>query len=210
MAYFIVRRPRGLIAAALQYAHVSTKVTLSYAGQANASWLEDVAVERLELIVEQSERDWSLLEQGERISGPAAPEYRSRVARAHRFAGRVVNRVRNVERLVSQVDPSIHHGDGMTCVWQAETVACRNARIAQGLPVGDAPIEAECQSTCQNLAYTDRDVAQLQERLSALEAAVADPLAPHPLRDRAKAQAVQVRKVLHRHVGTATTRENSE
>ncbi len=31
LAYFIVRRPRGLIAAALQYAHVSTKVTLSYA-----------------------------------------------------------------------------------------------------------------------------------------------------------------------------------
>jgi hypothetical protein len=33
LAYFIVRRPRGLIAAALQYSHVSTKVTLRYAGE---------------------------------------------------------------------------------------------------------------------------------------------------------------------------------
>jgi hypothetical protein len=31
LARFIVRRPRGLIAAALQYGHVDTKVTLNYA-----------------------------------------------------------------------------------------------------------------------------------------------------------------------------------
>jgi integrase len=210
LAYFIVRRPRGLIAAALQYAHVSTKVTLSYAGQANPTWLEDVAIERLELIVEQSEQDWTLLQHGEHISGPAAPEYEARVARSHQFAGRVVNRVRNVERLVSQVDPSIHHGEGMTCVWQAETAACRATRIAQGLPAGDAPVETECQSTCQNLAYTDRDIAQLHERLAALEAGAADALAPRPLQDRAAAQAAQVRKVLDRHKATASTEPAEE
>jgi hypothetical protein len=48
-----VRRPRGLIAAALQYAHVSTKVTLSYAGEGDTSWLEDLAVEKLEMGLEQ-------------------------------------------------------------------------------------------------------------------------------------------------------------
>ena len=199
LAYFIVRRPRGLIAAALQYAHVSTKVTLSYAGLADTRWLEDLAIERLELIVEQSEQDQALLQRGEHVSGPSATEYRTRVEHTQRFAGRVVNRVRNVERLLGQVDPSIHHGDGMTCVWRAETAACRNSRIAQGLPAGDAPVEAECQSTCQNLAYTDRDITQLRERLAVLQAAAGDPLAPLPLRDRAAAQAARVRAVLDRH-----------
>ncbi|WP_235092201.1 hypothetical protein [Streptomyces sp. A1-5] len=33
LARFIARRPRGLIAAALQYGHVDTKVALSYAGR---------------------------------------------------------------------------------------------------------------------------------------------------------------------------------
>jgi integrase len=199
LAYFIVRRPRGLIAAALQYAHVSTKVTLSYAGMADTGWLEDLAIERLELIVEQSEQDRALLQGGEHVSGPSSTEYRTRLAHAQRFAGRVVNRVRNVERLLAQVDPSIHHGDGMTCVWRAETAACRNSRIAQGLPADDAPVEAECQSTCQNLAYTDRDITQLQGRLAVLQAAAGDPLAPLPLRDRAAAQAARVRTVMEHH-----------
>ncbi|MFH8583259.1 integrase [Streptomyces celluloflavus] len=199
LAHFIVRRPRGLIAAALQYGHVATRVTLSYAGPAHTAWMEDLAIERLELIVEQSEEDWTLLEEGEQVSGPSSAEYRRRVAQARRFAGRVVNRVRNVERLLGQVDPSIHHGEGVTCVWRAETAACRTAKLDQGLPADDAPDESECRSTCQNLAYTDRDIAQLRSRLVVLETGAADPLAPHPLRDRAAAQAAQVRRVLSRH-----------
>src|SRR5680860_1544614 len=50
LAHFIVRRPRGLIAAALQYGHVSTTVTLSYSGNADTGWLDDLAVERLEAL----------------------------------------------------------------------------------------------------------------------------------------------------------------
>jgi len=41
----------------------------------------------------------------------------------------------------------------MTCVWRAETAACRKAKIAQGLPADDVPDETECRTTCQNLAW---------------------------------------------------------
>ncbi len=180
LAYFIVRRPRGLIAAALQYGHVSTTVTLSYSGKADTGWLDDLAVERLEAILEHN-------------------QHRDRVESAHRFAGRTVNRVRNVERLLAQADPSIHHGDGMTCVYRAETAACRTSRIAQGLPAPEGPLEAECQSGCVNLAYTDRDIARLRERLNALNAAANDQMTPAPLRDRARAKADQIRAVRTRH-----------
>lgn len=89
LAYFIVRRPRGLIAAALQYGHLKTKVTLSYAD--DDSWLDDVAVERLEMVLEQSEDDWTRLEEEhEHVSGPAAAEYRRRTAGAAAFLGRTV------------------------------------------------------------------------------------------------------------------------
>ncbi len=66
-------------------------------------------------------------------------------------------------------------------------------------PAGDAPDEAECRSTCRNLAYTDRDVGRLRGRLAALDAGAADPLAPRPLRDRAAAQAAGVRSIVDRH-----------
>lgn len=136
---------------------------------------------------------------GEHVSGPAATDYRDRVESTHRFAGRVVNRVRNVERLLQHADRSIHHGDGMTCVYRAETAACRTTRQAQGLPIVDGPLEAECQAGCVNLTYTDRDITRLRERLNVLKDAADDPTAPAPLRDRARAQAVQIRAVLTRH-----------
>lgn len=202
LAYFIVRRPRGLIAAALQYGHVSTRVTLNYSGIADTTWMEDLAVERLELVLEQADRDWTLLQDGEHVSGPSAQQYRDRVARLRRFEGRVVSQARNIERLLARTDSSIHHGEAMTCVYTTETAACRKARIDQGLPAADAPDESECRTTCQNLAWTDRDISQLRDRLAVLEASAADPLAPRPLRDRAAAQASQVRDIIARHQAT--------
>lgn len=170
LARFIVRRPRGLIAAALQYGHVDTKVTLSYAGNEDPAWLQDVAVEKLELIIDQIEEDVQRLEAGEHVSGPSAQEYRTRMKRAAPFPGRVVTSVRNAERLLEEADPAIHHGQGMTCVWRAATAACRKAKLALGLPGTDAPDESECRSSCANLAYTDRDIAELQQELPILQA----------------------------------------
>lgn len=204
LARFIVRRPRGLIAAALQYGHVDTKITLSYAGNEDPAWLQDVAVEKLELLIDQIEEDARRLEAGEHVSGPSAQEYRDRVERSVPFAGRVVTGVRNVERLLAQADPAVHHGQGMTCVWRAATAACRKAKLTLGLPGADAPDEAECRSTCANLAYTDRDISELQQGLVRLQADAADPLAPKPRRDRAAAQAAQHLTIIERHCGSAT------
>lgn len=199
LAYFIVRRPRGLIAAALQFGHVSTKVTMSYAGRADTSWLDDVAVERLEMILEQIDDDSTHLLSGEHVSGPSAQEYRSRIARSARFAGRVVTGVRNVERLLHQADPNIHHGEGMTCVWRAETAACRHAKLEAGLPADDQPDEADCRSACPNLAYTDRNIEEQRARAHHWEAAAADPLAPRPIRDRAAALAARAHAIVQQH-----------
>jgi hypothetical protein len=198
LAYFIVRRPRGVIAAALQYGHLATKVTMSYAGQADPSWLDDLAIERLELVIEKAGQDHALLEDGEHVSGPSSAEYRARVERAAGFAGRVVTSVRNAERLLAHADQNIHHGDGMTCVWTKETAACRKTRLAARLPDADAPDDSECHTSCVNLARTDRDIRQLAGRLAVIEERAGDPLAPRPLRDRAAAQAADIRAIIAR------------
>ncbi|WP_051707543.1 MULTISPECIES: hypothetical protein [unclassified Streptomyces] len=200
LAYFIVRRPRGLIAAALQYGHLKTKVTLNYAANDDDSWLDDLAVERLEMVLEQSEDDWTRLEEEhEHVSGPAAAEYRRRTAGAAVFLGRTVRAQASVNRLLAQTDTDIHHGEAMTCVHRAETAACRKENLLLGLPVDDGPDESLCRSTCANLAYTDRDIAQHRTRLPALMAEARDPMTPRPRRDRAAAQANQILAVIEQH-----------
>jgi len=151
------------------------------------------------MVLEQNDHDAELLAAGESISGPSAAEYRSRVARAARFTGRVVATVRNAERLLSQVDPNIHHGKGMTCVWRRETAACRLAKLEVGLPAGDGPDESACQSGCQNLAYTDRNVALQRSRAQRWTETAADPLVPRPLRDRAAAPSARANAIIDRH-----------
>ncbi|RSR98494.1 site-specific integrase [Streptomyces sp. WAC04189] len=199
LARFIVRKPRGLIAAALQYGHIHTKVTLSYAGYADPSWLHDIAVEKLELIIDQAEQDGQRLAAGEHVSGPSADEYRARVERTASFEGRMVTSVGSAERLLERMDPAIYHGQGMTCVWRATTAACRKAKLALGLPDDDTPEESECRSSCANLAYTDRDIEDLQRRRERHRADAADPLAPKPRRDRASAQAAHLSGIIDRH-----------
>ncbi|MFI2369907.1 site-specific integrase [Streptomyces sp. NPDC018833] len=200
LAYFIVRRPRGLIAAALQYGHLKTKVTLNYAANDDDSWLDDVAVERLEMVLEQSEDDWTRLEEEhEHISGPAAAEYRRRTAGAAAFLGRTVRAQASVNRLLAQTDTDIHHGEAMTCVHRAETAACRKEKLLLGLPADDGPDESLCRSTCVNLAYTDRDIAEHRTRLAVLVAEAHDPMTPRPRQDRAAAQADQILAVIEQH-----------
>ncbi|WP_242537437.1 integrase SAM domain protein [Streptomyces sp. BRB081] len=211
LAYFIVRRPRGLIAAALQYSHVSTKVTLRYAGEGDTSWAEDLAVEKLEMVLEQNDDDWTRLQDGEHVSGPSAGEYRSRLGGVARFSGRVVRAVRSVERLLDQVDPDIHHGDAMTCVHRAETAECRKEKLALGLAADSGPDESFCRRSCSNLIYTDRDIAQLRGKLSTWDATAHDPLAPQPRRARAAALAAQARSVIEAHEAIRPdTRQNGD
>ncbi|MCX5583438.1 hypothetical protein [Streptomyces erythrochromogenes] len=210
LADFIVRRPRGLVAAALQYAHVHTKVTLSYAGRSDTTRMDDIHIETLEMVLEQNEQDARLLDDGEHVSGPSADEYRRRVQARARFAGRVVTAGKSAERLLDQANPNIHHGEGMTCVWRRETAACRQARLEADLPPEDGPDESECRSTCTNLAYTDRSVDEQRLRLNRWEITAADRLTPRPLRDRAAALAAGSRALIDAHEHTIVSNDQTQ
>src|SRR5262249_18501618 len=91
LAWFIWHRPRGAVAAAIQYGHVHVRITQGYAGTAASGFPDDYAFEELLGHLEQAMEDERLLQQGEHVSGPAASAYRERALKAtKRFSGRVI------------------------------------------------------------------------------------------------------------------------
>lgn len=101
LAWFIARRPRGLVAAAIQYGHVSVKMTLGYSGSYASGFPDDLAFEewltRHETMADAHQR----LTDGEHVSGPTADTFRTRVTAATRFAGRTLRTNREAATLLA-------------------------------------------------------------------------------------------------------------
>ncbi|WP_405178868.1 hypothetical protein OG225_33565 [Nocardia sp. NBC_01377] len=179
LAWFIVRRPRGLVAAAIQYGHVRTGMTLGYAGSYDSGFPDDLVFEewltRLDILADAHQR----LIEGEHVSGPAADLYHQRVESATRFAGRVLHNSRDAATLLANPDLQIYQGYAMTCVLDPAKAACRLAGDDQG--TRRTPDVNDCRPTCANIARTDRDIAGLDDQANQLRLVVADTLAP-PIR----------------------------
>ncbi|WP_158619098.1 hypothetical protein [Micromonospora sp. M71_S20] len=181
LAWHIIRRPRGLVGATIQYGHVRTQIMLGYGGSFASGFPDVTAVEeflqRLDEILEDQQR----LEDGEHVSGPAADTYRQRVGDAKAtFAGRVLRSRQQVHAITSNLNLQISPGRGMTCVFSAPTAACElpSPRTADSRRT---PALDDCRPYCGNIARTDRDVNELRVDASHVADVVADPLAP-PIR----------------------------
>lgn len=180
LAWFIRRQPRGLIAASIQYGHAHTRMLQGYAGTFESGFPDEFAFEDWLFRMEGLAEDEQKLADGEHVSGPAADAYRFRVTTASReFAGRVLTSDRQARDLVGNPLLQIHHGQGMTCVFNPATAACQLRGTADDPMV--TPDLDDCRPRCPNLARTDRDIEHVREQAADLAEVVADPLAP-PLR----------------------------
>ncbi|MBJ6643577.1 hypothetical protein H4N48_08980 [Streptomyces sp. BSE7-9] len=198
LAWFIRRKPRGLIAASIQYGHAYTQMLQGYAGSYEAGFLDDYAFEdwlfRMEGIAEDERR----LLAGEHVSGPAADAYRYRVQAASReFAGRVLNSERHARDLLGDPLLQIHHGDGMTCVLNPTVAACQLRGSADDPMV--TPDTDDCRSNCQCLARTDRDIEVTKERAAELAEIVNDTLAPPIRHEREKRELDRLLTIIEHH-----------
>jgi hypothetical protein len=177
LAWFIVRRPRGLVAAAIQYGHVAVRATLGYSGSYASGFPDDLAFEewlhRLETMADAHQ----LLADGEHVSGPAAGTYRHRVTAATRFAGRTLRAGREAATLLANPDLQIYTGKGMTCVFDPARAACRTTGDERGLRRRTPDID-DCRPNCVNIARTDRDIHILRAQAARLRDVVDDPAAP--------------------------------
>jgi integrase len=201
LAWHIVRRPGGTVAGATQYGHLHTQLVTGYAGNASSGFLDEISFEEFLLRAEQLHHDHQQLHRGEHVSGPAADAYRQRIAADSQFAGLTVTTPAQVNNALANPNLQIHHGALLTCVWRPETAACQDNADHAG------PAWSRCRLTCTNIAYTDRDIAEVRRHVAGLRADVTDSAIPQPLRQRVQQRLHEHQRVLATH---HTTRRQAD
>ena len=149
LAWHIVRKPRGLIAGAIQYGHLHVQMTLGYSGSYDSGFPDEHAFEEWLLRLDQLAEDHQQLESGEHVSGPAASTYRQRVDAAHhKFAGRVLKNTQQARDMLANPLLQIFPGRAMTCVFDQTKALCQ-VRSAEGNP-RVTPDQDDCRRDCHN------------------------------------------------------------
>ena len=180
LAWFICRRPRGLVAAAIQYGHLHVQITQGYSGSYASGFPDDIAFERWLARLDELDEADRRLNEGGHVSGPAADAYRSRVAGgASRFAGRVIRSGKAARHVLANPSLQIYPGRGMTCVFNAATALCE--LVPSTDDARHTPDTDDCRPNCRNIARTDADIDDIRAEAADLRAVVDDPASP-PLR----------------------------
>lgn len=193
LAWHIVRRPGGTVAGATQYGHVHTQITHGYAGNASSGFIDEIAFEEFLMRAEHIHKDHERLTSGELVSGPAASSYQQRVTDSRQFLGLTLTTRRQVDKVLSNPALQIHHGKLLTCVYKPETAACRTTGAET------KPTWSRCRATCQNIAYTDRDIEAVGAKAVELKAELCQDILPLPLRQRLQARFDHYTQVLAMH-----------
>jgi hypothetical protein len=198
LAWFIRRRPRGLVAGSIQYGHVNTRLLQGYAGDYDSGFPDELAFADFLARLEELAEDDHALRAGERVSGPAAEAYRHRVTAANRqFAGHVLTSNRQARDLLANPALQIYRGDAMTCVFDATVAACE-LRGSRDDPMATPDVD-DCRPGCRNIARTDRDIAQLRTHRDDLAVTVGDSLAPPIRHQREQHELQRINTILKGH-----------
>lgn len=197
LAWHIVRKPRGLVAGAIQYGHLHVGVTLGYSGTYASGFPDEHAFETWLLRLEQLADAETRLRAGEHVSGPAASAYTQRVHQVSRqFAGRVLTSTRQARDLLDNPALQIHEGKGMTCVFDPAKAKCR---LGDSENSRRTPDLTDCQPGCRNIARTDLDITVLQGQITELEDLVDDPLSPAPRQERERHELARLTALVEDH-----------
>jgi hypothetical protein len=201
LAWFIVRKPRGLVAAAIQYGHVHTRVTLGYSGTYESGFPDELSFEQwlhhIDQLVEADQR----LTSGAHVSGPAADTYRQRVRTgATQYAGRVLRTSREARDLLANPDIQIVKAAGMTCVPNPHRALCRMRTDQDSKRF--TPDTSDCRPQCPNIARTDTDIAEIRQQIARLQEITSDPLAPAIRHQRELAELARLEAIISNHERT--------
>lgn len=198
LAWHIMRRPRGLIAGAIQYGHLDLTVSLGYAGTYDSGFPTERAYENWLHRLDQLLHNHQQLGKGETVTGPAADLYRHRVTASHTtFAGRVLTAARQAHDLVNNPLLQIYPGRAMTCVFDPEKALCHNA--SERDQTKRTPDLDDCRPACHNIAYTDRDIEQLRTRHNELSQILSEYLAPSPRHHRERSEHQRLAAIIANH-----------
>ncbi|WP_224282315.1 hypothetical protein [Streptomyces sp. LS1784] len=206
MAWFIARRPGGVIAGALAFRRHCIQVFEGYAGTSESGFRTEVESEQA---LARGEHLMAAIDAHEHtnLTGPAADEAARRLetfgARA-RFQGRVVLDESRLRRLMTRHDPAIYPGEYVTCVHDHGKALCERARHrrSEGLPDrgGCKPL------ACRNVALTPENAAAWQREIDRIDRRIASrPPLPPLLQHRLEARRAEITAFLHRNTTTRET-----
>ncbi|MEU5325658.1 hypothetical protein [Streptomyces parvus] len=173
LAWFIARRPGGVIAGAMQYRHHSIQMFEGYAGTSDSGFRAEVeseqAIARGEVYMEMIDAHQHLY-----LAGPSAEEAARRLQdfgdRAQ-FQGQVATDKHRMRRIMKKHDPAVYPGEYITCVNDPSKALCEKARRgnSEGLPSHGGCLPLACRNvalTPENVAAWQREVARIDKRLA--------------------------------------------
>lgn len=207
LAWFIARRPGGVIAGALAFRHHCIQVFEGYAGTSESGFRAEVESEQA---LARGEHLLAAIDAHEHtnLTGPAADEAARRLeefgTRA-RFQGKVVLDENRLQRIMTKHDPAVYPGEYITCVHNHATALCEKARHGRGEGLPD---HGGCKPlACHNVALTPENTAAWQREIDRIDRRLASrPLLPPLLRHRLEARRAEISAFLTR---TTTTAESA-
>lgn len=164
LAWFIARRPGGVIAGAIQYRHQRVQMFEGYAGTSASGFRAEVEAEQA---LERGEGLLAMVEgyEHQHLGGPAAPEANARLEEFGRragFAGAVVADPRRLQLIMRRHDPNVFPGKFVTCIFNPDKALCLRPQTGQ-----HGPAFADCKPlACRNVALTQANLAAWHEHLA--------------------------------------------
>jgi hypothetical protein len=193
LAWFIARRPGGVIAGALAYRHHCVQVFEGYAGTSESGFRAEVESEQA---LARGEHLMAAIDAHEhtRLTGPAAGEAARRLetfGERARFQGNVILDASRLRRLMAKHDPAVYPGEYITCVHDHAKALCEKARHHRSEQLPD---HGGCKPlACRNVALTPANTAAWQREIDRITRRLAArPALPPLLRHRLEARQAEI------------------
>ncbi|MFC5334703.1 site-specific integrase [Mycobacterium branderi] len=199
LAWHIARQPGGLVALAVQYGHMRTLISESYAARQREGIHELLDLETARAVADHLADVHDSLQAGHGVSGPAARRLIDAAHQQHqRFAGAILTR-RQAKALLA--DPTLtvfgNAAAYLTCSYDPVKALCNPDNGSTSRP--GAPSLDRCQSCCPNIARTDRDAIQLRAKAKHLQQQADSPITPGPLAQRLRHRALTLSELADTH-----------
>lgn len=200
LAWFIARRPGGVIAGAIQYRHLSIQMFEGYAGTSDSGFRAEVEAEQA---LARGEHLLAMIDKHDHecLSGPSAAQAAQRLSdfgQRARFRGIAITDSRQLARLMQRDDPAVYPGTYVTCVYNPDKALCQQQRDAHGTL---RPSLGSCRPLdCRNTALTpDNKTAFSHEVAEITQQLASRPLLPPLLQARLTARRDRITTFLSRY-----------
>lgn len=162
LAWFVARRPGGIIAGAISYRHHSIQMFEGYAGTSDAGFRAEVEAEAA-LVRGEGFAAMAIHGEHHRLTGPAAAEAEARLTSfgTAEFTGKIMNDPKRLTKYLQRHDPRIYPGTFVTCVDNPDRRLCA-AKVGD-----DSPDAGDCKPfRCRNAAFSPDNVLALSARVA--------------------------------------------